>query len=187
MKRNLIFVYCIVSLALGLYMLLDRDTPVLAYLMVAIGLGGVMAMACVRWVWPLFGEWVADVVYGDRRLGGDDPLEQLALEVRRTRSQEAMDRLRQYAEENGDRTRVWTECATLLRDVLQRPAEAAETLEYGASFAGSKEDRALLLYRAASLYDSLPDKHEKALQLWKLASERYPETTYGAHAAERLN
>lgn len=186
MRRNLIFVYCIVSLALGLYILIDSDTPVLAYLMIAIGLGGVAAMACVKWVWPLFGEWVADVVYGDRRLAGDDPLEQLALEVRRTRSEEAMERMRQFAEENGDRTRVWTECANLLRDVLQRPAEAAETLERGASQVGEKEDRALLLYRAACLYDAMPGKREKAVELWALASELYPETTYGAQAAERL-
>lgn len=186
MKRNLIFAYCIISLAMGTYLLLDSDTPVLAYLMIAIGFGGVAAMVCIKWVWPLFGEWVADVVYGDRRLAGDDPLEQLALEVRRTHSEEAMERLRRFADENSDRTRVWTECAVLLRDVMSRPAEAAEVLERGAERVGSREDRALLLYRAGCQYDALPGKQQKAIELWTRASERYPETTYGTEAASRL-
>lgn len=186
MRRNLIFLYCILSLAFGIYILIDSDTPVLAYLMIAIGLGGVLAMACIKWVWPLFGEWVADIIYGDRRLAGDDPLEQLAHEVRRTHSDEAMKKMLEYAQANADRTRVWTECATLLREVMQRPAEAAEILERGAASVDSREDRALLLYRAACQYDAIPGKAEKAVELWQLASERYPETTYGAQAAERL-
>lgn len=170
----------------GVYAPRELGLPQLGYLSAALAVGFFLAFACLKWIWPLLGEWLADLVYNDRRIAGDDPLEQLARDVRRTRSEESMNRLRQFAEENAGRTRAWTECAAALVDAMDRPADAAAVLETGAERVSAKEDKALLLYRAAALYDKMPGREEKASALWRLAADRFPQTTYGQRAAERL-
>lgn len=170
----------------GVYAPGELGLPELGDLSASIAVGCFLAFACLKWIWPRIGEWVADLVYNDRRIAGDDPLEQLARDVRRSRSEESMSRLRQFAEENAGRTRVWTECAAALNDAMNRPSDAADVLETGAERVPTKEDKALLLYRAAALYDKIPGREEKARELWRLAVERFPMTTYGQMAAERL-
>lgn len=170
----------------GVYAPSELGLPELGYLSAAVAVGCFLAFACLKWIWPRIGEWLADLVYNDRQISGEDPLEQLARDVRRSRSEESMSRLRQFAEENAGRTRAWTECAAALSDAMNRPADAADVLETGAGRVSAKEDKALLLYRAAALYDKMPGREEKAQELLRLAAERFPMTTYGQMAAERL-
>lgn len=165
---------------------IELGLPQLGYLAVAVSAGFFLAFACLKWIWPRIGEWLADLVYNDRRIAGDDPLEQLVSDVRRSRSEESMSRLRKFAEENAGRTRAWTECALALNDTMNRPADAAAILETGAERVAAQEDKALLLYRAAALYGKMPGREEKERALWRLAADRFPRTTYGQLAAERL-
>ncbi len=171
---------------LGVYSPIEWGIPQLSYLSLTLSAGFFLAFICLKWVWPRIGEWMADAVYNDRRIAGDDPLEQLTRAVRDHRSEESMNRLRQFAEENGGRARVWTECAAALGDAMNRPAEAAAILETGAERVSTEEDKAFLLYRAACRYGKIPGREDKARELWRLAAERFPATTYGSQAAKRL-
>lgn len=155
------------------------------WLFLALGGGFLAAWAAVKYLLPALGGAIADFIYGDAHLASDEPLLRLTDEARRTRSAEALERLRRFAEENPRRLRAWTEYAAALKEYYGRPREAAGVYEQAAARVRGMQDKALLLYRAACLYDAL-GVHDKALSLWREAARRHPRAAYGRASREKL-
>lgn len=134
---------------------------------------------------PRMGEAVGEKIYGGTYIPADDVLVQAVEEVRRTKDKEKLPALRAMVQADRSRLRGWLELARLYRDEFADAQSALETLEEGADCVSGKEDRALLLYRAAQVCEQLgkPDRRRDLLQR---AAQRYGRTVYGKKAAALL-
>lgn len=146
---------------------------------------GILGLACVKWVLPRISDAIANFFYGDSYRASDDALVRLSDQIRHTASEEALLRLKEYAEKNPHFLRAQTEYASVLKDVFRRPLDAAKVYETAAARLRGKQDKALFLYRAACLFAEA-SQTEDAQRLWKKTAEEYPQTVYGQEAAKRL-
>lgn len=135
---------------------------------------------------PRMGEAIGSKLYAGSYTPADDALVQLLEEVRRSKDAERLPELRAMVRADRSRLRGWLELARLLQDDFSHPEDALETMLEGADCVSGKEDRALLLYRAAQLCEGALRKPERARELREKAAGRYPKTVYGKKAAERL-
>ncbi len=135
---------------------------------------------------PRMGEAIGEKIYAGSYTPAEDALVQLLEKVRAARDAEQLPELRAMVRADRGRLRGWLELARLLQDDFSRHEEALETMLEGADCVSGKEDRALLLYRAAQLCEGPLRKPERARELREKAVERYPKTVYGKKAAEQL-
>lgn len=134
---------------------------------------------------PGLGETLGEKLYGGTYVPADDALVQLTEEIRRTKNRELMSPLCDMVQGQRRRLRGWLELSRLYQDVFSQPENALETLLDGAEKVSGKEDRALLLYRAAHLCEESLRKPNRAQELYALAAQKYPKTVYGRKAAAK--
>ena len=135
---------------------------------------------------PLLGEAIGEHIYGGSYVPGEDALVVLTARLRESRSPELLAALEKMVRQQKRRTRGWLELARAQQDVFGELSRAAETLAQGAGCVSSRQDRALLLYRAAMLYRRDLHDEARATEYFGRAARRYPNTTYGRRAAEQL-
>lgn len=134
---------------------------------------------------PLLGEAIGERIYGGSYVPGEDALVVLTGRLRENRSPELLAELEKLVRQQKRRTRGWLELARAQQDVFGELRRAAETLAQGAECVSSRQDRALLLYRAAMLYRRDLHDEARAAECFERAARRYPKTTYGRMAAEQ--
>ncbi len=155
-------------------------------------LGALAALALVEtllfrfWILPpLAGELGERVYSGGTYSPAEDALVVLTERIRQEKGLSLLPELEKLVLADARRTRGWQEYAHVLQDVFHDAPAALEVLRRGAVRVGGREDRAMLLCRAAYLAaDALHDA-ELADALYREAAERYPRTTYGRFAAQR--
>ena len=134
---------------------------------------------------PRMGQAVGEKLYGGSYIPEEDRLVQAVEEVRRSKDREKLGAVRTLVQADRRRLRGWQELARLYQEEFGDMQAAAEVLTEGAAAVGDKEDRALLLYRAARLYEQM-NRPERRLELLREAADRYGETVYGKKAAALL-
>ncbi len=139
------------------------------------------------WILPsLAGELGERVYAGGGYTPADDALLVLVERIRQEKARELLPELEKQVLADPRRTRGWQEHAHLLQDVFGDAPAALQVLRRGATRVSGKEDRAMLLCRAAYLAtDALRDP-ALARELYSEAAEKYPGTAYGSFARRGL-
>ncbi len=158
-------------------------------------LGGVILLSFFFWLFiirprlPHLAEAIRAFLTGDNGnyQSADDELHQLIERARATRDHAILTELDRYCRDNARRLLAWQEYARALDGIYNRPLEAAQLLEEAATHVRSKQDRALLLYRAAIFYRDRLSQSAEAQRLFEQAAKNYPRTTYGQLAAQQLS
>lgn len=159
---------------------------------IALFLGALAILAVVEgllfrfWLLPALGEAIGQRVYGGSYLPEDDALVCLLECVRENRDASLLPELRTMVASQGWRVRGWLELARTEQDIFADPQAALQTLLEGERCVRNKEDRALLLVRAAHLCENVLHDSAAARTHYASAAERFPRTVYGAKAAEAL-
>ncbi len=127
---------------------------------------------------PRMGEVMGEKLYGGTYIPEEDALVRAAEEVRRTKDREKMPAVHAVVQADRRRLRGWLELSRLYQEEFADRRSALEALEEGSRCVSDKEDRALLLYRAAHLCEllNLPDRRRGLLET---AAKRYGKTVYG--------
>ncbi len=162
-------------------------------LSIACLLGALAALALVEvslfkfWLLPpLAGELGERVYAGGNYSPAADALLVLVERIRQEKDRSLLPELEKLVRADARRTRGWQEHAHLLQDVFADAPAALDVLRQGATRAGGKEDRAMLLCRAAYLAADALRNPELARELYTEAADRYPRTAYGKLAASKL-
>ncbi len=156
-------------------------------------LGALVVLALVEgsllkfWILPPIAGELGERVYAG---GGYSPAgDALLVQVERLRQEKdrsLLPGLEKLVLADARRTRGWQEYAHVLQDVFADAPAALEVLRRGAQRVRGKEDRAMLLCRAAYLAaDALRDS-ALAQELYGEAARRYPRTAYGRFALSKL-
>ena len=159
---------------------------------IALMLAGVALLALVEgllfryWLLPKFSEAIGERIYAGDYVASEDALACAVQRVTETKDKALLSELESVVRAQSDRCRGWLELARLREDLAADPAAAVRTLEEGAMRTSGREDRALLLYRAAQQADKGLHDSARARALYTEAAEHYPKTVYGKLAAERL-
>ncbi len=135
---------------------------------------------------PLAGELGERVYAGGDYTPSGDALLVLAERIRQEKKRELLPELEQLVLADARRTRGWQEYAHVLQDVFADAPAALEVLRRGALRVHGKEDRAMLLCRAAYLATDALRDNALACELYGEAAERYPRTAYGKLAQSKL-
>lgn len=137
------------------------------------------------WLLPRLGEAVGERVYGGSYVPEEDALVRLVARVRESRDAALLPELRTLVLAQPRRVRGWLELARVYQDVFDNPGAAVDTLAEGEAHGRDKEERAMLLVRAAQLCESALHEPARAQTYYARAAEKYPRTVYGREAAER--
>lgn len=159
----------------------------------AIGLflGGLAVLALTEgllfryWLLPRLGDAIGERVYGGSYLPEEDALVCLVARVRETQERALLPELEHMVHGQSGRLRGWLELARVQQDIFKDSRAAADTMREGAAHVSGKEDRALLLVRAAQLCEGELHAPEEARALYAEAAKRYPRTVYGRRAAKQ--
>lgn len=158
----------------------------------AIGLflGGLAVLALAEgllfryWLLPHLGAAIGERVYGGSYLPEEDALVCLVARVRETQDRTLLPELEHMVRSQSGRLRGWLELARVQQDIFEDAQGALATMREGATRVSGKEDRALLLVRAAQLCEGQLHAVDEARALYDEAAKRYPRTVYGRRAAE---
>ena len=134
---------------------------------------------------PVWGHMISERVYMASYSPDEDPLVALAGRIRREHDRELLPQFELLVRQESARPRAWTELANLLADEFRDPAAAVAALLRGAEQVPGKEDRALLLYRAARLCESRLQDSARAAEIYAEVAARYPATAYGRRALQK--
>ncbi len=145
-------------------------------------------MYVIRPLNEAFGERLRAWIVGETNLynSGEDELEQIVARIRESKDAAQMEEMEAYCLSNPRRLRGWQEYARLLHEVFNDPAAACELYERAVDKISSKQDKALLLYRAGKLCRDHRTDAKEAERYFRLAAEKYPRTTYGAKSLEQV-
>ena len=136
------------------------------------------------WVLPFFGRVLHHSVYGGSYSAADDPLVAMAARIRKEADAALLPEFLSLVEQEASRARAWTELASLYADTFRNVPEALQALLQGAEQVDTKEDRAMLLYRAAQMRRTRLNDKVGAAELARKAAALYPRTVYGKKAAQ---
>ncbi len=167
----------------------SEDKGVLGIIVFLADLGGLTlaeALLFRYWLLPRLGEVVGERVYGGSYVPEEDALVRLTARLRETRDRELLPELRALVLAQPRRVRGWTELAHVYQDIFDAPRTALETLVEGETRVRNKEERAMLLVRAAQLCESALHDKDAAQQYYGRAAECFPRTIYGKQAAAKL-
>lgn len=134
---------------------------------------------------PMWGHIISERVYMASYSPDEDPLVALAARIRREHDRALLSQFELLVRQESARPRAWTELANLLADEFCDPAAAVAALLRGAEQVPGKEDRALLLYRAARLCESRLQDSARAAEIYAEVAARYPATAYGRRAQQK--
>lgn len=155
-------------------------------------LGGLALLALAEglmfryWLLPRLGDAIGERVYGGSYLPEEDALVCLVARVREQQDPALLPELAHMVRQQKGRLRGWLELARVHQDVFADARAAAEVLEEAEHCVHSREDRALVLVRAAQLCEHALSDAARADALYARAAERYPRTVYGQRAAAVL-
>lgn len=138
------------------------------------------------WVLPAWGDRLADKIYAGSYEPGSDELAMLCTRIQQDKDSTLLPQLETLVHQQSGRTRGWLELARLYQLTFEQPQKARDILLEGAQHASGKEDRALLLFRAAALCEKSLSAPEKARELYQQAAQQFPKTTYGKKAVQKL-
>lgn len=165
-----------------------EDKGVLGIIVFLADLGGLTlteALLFRYWLLPRLGEAVGERVYGGSYVPEEDALVRLTARIRETRDRELLPELHAMVLAQPRRVRGWTELAHVYLDLFDDPRAALETLVEGETRVRNKEERAMLLVRAAQLCDNALHDKAAAQEYYARAAEHFPRTVYGKQAAEK--
>lgn len=134
---------------------------------------------------PRWGQAVGERLYAGSYSPGEDRIVACAETIRRTGDESLLPRLEALVQADPTRMRSWRELADVRLNVFHRTEEAVLTLLEAEKHVRDKEDKALLLYRAAQWTENRLHRSTRAEELYSLLAERYPATVYGSRAAKR--
>ena len=137
-----------------------------------------------QWALPALGDILARFLYSGHYCTADDELAQLVQRITAEQDSTLLPELETLVRRHPRRLRGWLELAHLQRTLAADPRTACCTLLEASRLVRSKQDRALLLYRAANLRSTLLHDQPGAQELLRRAASLYPRTTYGRKAAE---
>ena len=137
------------------------------------------------WLLPAWGQAISERLYGGSYLPEEDNLALLAARIRKSEDAALLPEMRRLVLTQHRRTRGWLELARLQQDVAHDHPAALQTLLEGADSVSDREDRAMLLYRAAMLASTHLQADSRAEELFSRAARLYPRTVYGKRAAEK--
>lgn len=138
------------------------------------------------WFLPGLGGALADRLYGGRYYPDEDALAVIVDGIQKKGDPGALSELEKVVRADPHRLRGWQELAHLQLTLGRDALAAVKTLVDGSRAVRGKEDRAMLLYRAAVLCHDNLGEGERARVLWGEAARRYPSSVYGLRAAARL-
>lgn len=196
MLRRL-FQLALILLPLGLFVAvlfvvqeqLDHDQVLLglALLLAALALLALLEGLLFRyWILPDWGRALSERLYAGSYTPDQDPLASLVAQLAEEHDAQLLAKLEQLVRRDPRRVRGWLEWARLLAEEYGNPAGAVDVLLEGERRVRAKEDRAMLLCRAAHLCETRLKDTKKAEELHTAAARRYPRTTYGKLAQSRL-
>ncbi len=116
----------------------------------------------------------------------DDELVQILEQLGSSPSREDLSLLDAHCENNPKRLRNWTEYANLLRTHFHDAEAAIDILKRALKVTTNAEDRALLLYRIAGLYERELKRADEAKTYYAEAASNYPFTSYGKLANRKI-
>lgn len=109
----------------------------------------------------------------------DDELHQILQAIEASANPKDLRSLDELCHRQGKRLRNWTEYAHLLRTRCLDSKAAIAVMQRAIEAVPSDEDKALLLYRIAGIYEQDLHDEEAALRCYEQAAERYPHCSYG--------
>ena len=161
-----------------------------------LGIGVMLGALAVLAVWegllirylvlPSWGRKLGERMYVGSYTPDDDPLVALATRIRREHATALLPELEALVRQDARRARGWTELAALFSEEVGDQSAALQALVTGADKVADKQDRAMLLYRAAHFCQSRLADRQQARELLQQAATRYPSTVYGQKAAREL-
>ncbi len=127
-------------------------------------------------------------IVGEKNLynSDQDELEQIVKRISASRDAQMMEELEVYCQSNPRRLRAWQEYARLLLELFEDAPAACELLERAVSRVRSKQDKALLLYRAGMICREHRNDEQEAQRFFSEAAKKYPRTTYGGLSQDEL-
>ncbi len=135
---------------------------------------------------PLLNELGERVYAGGSYTPAEDALFVQVERIRETKNPSLLPELEKIVLADVRRTRGWQEYAHVLQDVFADAPGAFEVLRRGAENVSGREDRAMLLCRAAYLASESLHDAASARELYSEAARRYPRTVYGQLASRKL-
>lgn len=153
-------------------------------------LGALAALVAVEYpllryrVLPLWAQRLEERFYAGNYDPAEDKIVAVAEQIRHRREASLLPQLEALVQADPSRLRGWRELADIQLNVFQRPEDAVATLLQAEERVPDKEDRALLLYRAAQWANSRLHNPTRARELYALAAEKYPATVYGSRAGK---
>lgn len=139
------------------------------------------------WLLPSWGQSIGEKLYGGSYLPEQDELALLSRLIRSTEDVSRLPALKTLVLRQRARARGWLELARLQQDIAQNNEEALQTLLEGSAAVSDKEDRAMLLYRAATLAEKQLHAPARAAEYYARTAHNYPNTVYGKCAAAKLS
>lgn len=145
-----------------------------------------LAVMLRRWLLPLFGQKVSDALYAGTYLPGEDPLVVMVNRVATTADASLLPELEALIRSDAGRLRGWQELARLHLDVFHDAGASRDALLRGVDCVRDRQDKAMLLYRAAKLSETHLHDAAAANLIYEQAASRYPGTVYGKLAAQSV-
>lgn len=158
---------------------------------ILIFLGALAVLAAVEypllryWVLPHWAQNLAERLYAGNYSPQEDKVVIVAEQIRREGDEKLLPQLEALVRADPSRLRGWCELADVQLHVFHRPEAAIATLLKAEERVPDKEDRALLLWRAAQWAENFLNAPARAHELYASAAKKYPATVYGRRAGER--
>ncbi len=115
----------------------------------------------------------------------DDELVQIMEQVGPSPSRGDLSPLDAYCQKHPKRLRGWTEYAKLLRTQIHDTEAAIDVLNRAHQAVASDEDKALILYRIAGIYENELGRPDKAKDVYAELIDKYPLCSYGKMALKK--
>lgn len=133
---------------------------------------------------PLWARMVSERLYGGSYFPQEDPLMCLVHQITTEHRLDLIPELTRAVEGDPRRVSAWLELARVLHDHALDAPQAVQCLLRGAKAVRSKEDKALLLWRAAVMCEKHSELAEQSRSIYQKIVDSYPNTSYGKLAAK---
>ena len=160
---------------------------------IAMLLGGLIVMAIIQgiifklWLLPSWAQAIGERLYAGNYVPEDDPIASLAATIFSQHRPDLIPKLEKLVLADSSRTRAWLELARALGQEAHDISLAADALQRGAAAVKSKDDRAMLLWRASILLLREKGREEEAKKIRERLAGEFPHTAYGRLAATSLS
>ncbi len=157
---------------------------------VATLLGGLLVVSVAEvlifkmWLLPSWAQAISERIYAGSYVPEDDALVALSQRILTEHRMELVPELEKIVRSDAQRARGWLELARVCSAEQRDTLRAAEYLLEGAETVRNKEDAAMLMWRAYSLLNREEKRQQRAKEIRRSLTEKYPDTSYGRLAVE---